>query len=194
MTWQISSNEHYTCVRKLCNECGGVIDTFGPDHPVTMTMMLDLGLDENSDLSQLDLGLQPYHWHEDVKKYPNCLVPLPSYEYLKRKEQKRREAEEEALKQKPHFADELPLKKEEEQPKETPNVIQHGENYVLERKGLVFIGPKLKSKRPTYIVRRGRPIKDYSEERKQYKLKLFHEEEEEEKAELRTEDGPERAL
>jgi hypothetical protein len=38
-------------------------------------MIMDLGLNEESDLSKLDMGLSPYHWHSISKDHPNCLIP-----------------------------------------------------------------------------------------------------------------------
>ena len=74
MTWKLILNPN-PLVLKLCNTCGKVIDTFNETHPVTKYMVNNLKLDETSDLNQLDLGLQPFHWCP-IKEDNHCLIPL----------------------------------------------------------------------------------------------------------------------
>jgi hypothetical protein len=74
MTWKLIT-EPKVLVEKICNECGKVIETFDATHPVTQYMVLDLHLNEKSDLSKLDMGLQPYHWCP-ISPSSHCLIPL----------------------------------------------------------------------------------------------------------------------
>jgi hypothetical protein len=74
MTWKLIT-EPTVIVEKICNECGKVIETFDATHPLTQYMVFDLQLNEKSDLSVLDLGLQPYHWCP-LTPSSHCLVPI----------------------------------------------------------------------------------------------------------------------
>jgi hypothetical protein len=74
MTWKLITNPK-VIVEKICNECGKVIETFDSTHPVTVHMVLELGLNEKSDLSVLDMGLQPYHWCA-ISSTSHCLIPI----------------------------------------------------------------------------------------------------------------------
>ena len=76
MTWKVIL-EPKPQVEKICNECGKVIDTFGPTHPLTQYMIFDLQYTDAraSILDTLDFGLQPYHWCP-ISPKSHCLVPM----------------------------------------------------------------------------------------------------------------------
>jgi hypothetical protein len=89
MTWKIYSE--VALVEKRCNHCGEIIETFGPGSPLAQFMYMDLGLRADSDTSQLDFGLTPYHWHNSSLK--NCLDPISPSRKRTVSERLHREAE-----------------------------------------------------------------------------------------------------
>lgn len=91
--WKLIT-EPKTYVEKICNECGKVIDTFDATHPLTQYMIFDLNLNEKSDLSVLDFGMQPYHWCP-TKPNNHCLIPMKTT----LRETRQQEVEEEMRKQ-----------------------------------------------------------------------------------------------
>jgi hypothetical protein len=74
LTWKIYNE--VALVEKRCNHCGEIIDTFGPGTPLAQYLYLDLGLRSDSDTSNLQFGLEPYHWHNTPQR--NCLDPVSS--------------------------------------------------------------------------------------------------------------------
>jgi hypothetical protein len=73
--WKLITSEPQIRVEKICDECNELIESFTGTHPLTQHLIFDLRLNDKSDLSVLEMGLAPYHWHPISKKYPNCLIP-----------------------------------------------------------------------------------------------------------------------
>ena len=72
--WKLVTEPKTVYVEKICNECGKVIEVFDATHPLTQYMIFDLRATEATDLSNLDFGLQPYHWCP-ITPANNCLIP-----------------------------------------------------------------------------------------------------------------------
>jgi hypothetical protein len=87
-------------VDKLCNQCGLLIETLEANSPIPLFMFEQLGLNEWSDTTGLQFGLEPYHYHPISNKYPSCIEPPTVTKPLTEQQQEQQQKELDKIKHK----------------------------------------------------------------------------------------------